>query len=83
MDTEKTVKNPYLQVVEDHLESGDPPETKAALDALVAKGRAPGEAKQLLATVVRDEMAEMMSAGREFDNAKYAAALKKLLATER
>ncbi|APV48991.1 hypothetical protein BWI17_04425 [Betaproteobacteria bacterium GR16-43] len=83
MDTERTVKNPYIQVVEDHLESGDPPETKAALDALVAKGRSPGEAKQLVATVVRDEMSEMMSAGREFDNAKYAAALKKLLATER
>lgn len=83
MDTEKTVKNPYIQVVEDHLASGDPPETKAALEALAAKGRSPGEAKQLVATVVRDEMQEMLSAGREFDNAKYAVALKKLLASEK
>jgi len=30
--------------------------------------------KSLVATVVRDEMQEMLAAGREFDNAKYAAA---------
>ena len=83
MDTEKTVKNPYLQVVEDHLASGDPPDTKKAVDALVGKGRSPGEAKQLVAVVVRDEMQEMMSAGRDFDNAKFAAALQKMLATEK
>jgi uncharacterized protein YoaH (UPF0181 family) len=83
MDSEKTVKNPYLQVVEDHLESGEPPETKSAVEALVGKGRSPGEAKQLVATVVREEMQEMMSAGRDFDNAKYAVALKKMLAAEK
>ena len=83
MDSEKAVKNPYIQVVDDHLESGDPPDTKAAVDALIGKGRSAGEAKQLVATVVRDEMQEMLAAGREFDNTKYAAALKKLLATEK
>jgi uncharacterized protein YoaH (UPF0181 family) len=83
MDSEKTVKNPYLQVVEDHIESGEPPETRSAVETLVGKGRSPGEAKQLVATVVREEMQEMMSAGRGFDNAKYAVALKKMLAAEK
>ena len=83
MDSEKTVKNPYIQVVDDHLASGDPPDTKSAVDTLVGKGRSPGEAKQLVAIVVRDEMQEMLAAGRDFDNTKYAAALKKLLATEK
>ena len=83
MDSEKTVKNPYIQVVDDHMESGDPPETRATVEALIGKGRSPGEAKQLVAVIVRDEMQEMLSGGRDFDNAKYAAALKKMLATER
>lgn len=83
MDAERTVKNPYIQVVEDHMASGEPPETKQAIDALVGKGRSPGEAKQLVASVVREEMQEMLSASRDFDNAKYAAALKRLLATEK
>lgn len=83
MDTEKTVKNPYIQVVDDHLDSGDPPDTKKAVDTLIAKGRSPGEAKQLVAVVVKDEMQEMLSAGRDFDNAKYTAALQKMLASEK
>lgn len=83
MDAERTVKNPHLQVVEDHLESGDPPDTKAAYDVLLGKGRSAGEAKQLIAAVVRVEMQEMLSAGREFDHSKYGVALKKMLAAEK
>lgn len=82
MDSEKTVKNPYLQMVEDHIASGEPPETKSTVDALIGKGRSPGEAKQLVATIVKVEMQEMLSMSRPFDRAKYAAALKKLLASE-
>ncbi len=83
MDSERTVKNPYIQVVEDHLESGDPPETKAAIDQLLGKGRSPGEAKQLVAAVVRAEMEAMMSANRQFDGEKYATELKKMVASEK
>ena len=83
MDSERTVKNPYIQVVDDHLESGDPPETKKAVEALVAKGRSPGQAKQIVAEVVKAEMNAMLAASRDFDNAKYAAALQKMLATEK
>jgi len=83
MEAERTVKNPYIQVVEDHLESGDPPDTKKAVDTLVGKGRSPGQARQIVAEVVKGEMNEMLAAGRDFDNAKYAAALQRMLATEK
>jgi len=83
MDSEKTVKNPYIQVVDDHIESGDPPETRKAVDALLAKGRSPGQAKQIVAEVVKAEMNQMLASGRAFDNAAYAAALQKMLATEK
>ncbi len=83
MDAERTVKNPHIQIVDDHLESGDPPDTKAAYDVLLGKGRSPGKAKQLIATVVRAEMQQMITAGRDFDKARYAAALGRLLASEK
>jgi hypothetical protein len=83
MDSERTVKNPYIQVVDDHLESGDPPETKKAVDALVARGRDIGQAKQIVAEIVKAEMKEMLAGNRAFDNAKYAASLEKMLSTER
>ena len=83
MEAEKTVKNPYIQVVDDHLESGDPPDTRKAVDLLLGKGRSATQAKQIVAEVVKAEMGEMLSAGRAFDNAKYAAALQKMLATEK
>ena len=82
MDSDKTLKDPFIQVVDDHIESGDPPETKAAVDQLLARGRSPGQAKMLVANVVRVEMQAMMAEAREFDTAKYAAALKALLAAE-
>jgi hypothetical protein len=82
MDSDKTLKDPFIQVVDDHIESGDPPETKAAYEKLVEMGRSPGQAKMLVANVVRIEMQAMMAEGREFDTAKYAAALKALLAAE-
>ena len=83
MDSERTVKNPYIQVVDDHLESGDAPETKKAVEALVAKGRSPGQAKQIVAEVVKAEMNAMLAGSRAFDKAVYAAALQKMLATEK
>jgi len=83
MDSERTVKNPYIQVVDDHMDSGDPPETKQAVEALVGKGRSPGQAKQIVAEIVKAEMNEMLASSRGFDNAKYAAALQKMLATEK
>lgn len=82
MDSEKTVKDAFIQVVEDHMASGDPPETKAAVETLIERGRSPGQAKQLVAGVVKVEMQEMLSTSRPFDSAKYAAGLKKLLASE-
>ncbi len=82
MDMDKTQKDPFLQVVDDHISSGDPPVTKATVDALVARGRSPGQAKSLVSAVVRAEMQAMMAESREFDDAKFSAALKKLLDDE-
>lgn len=75
---DKTVRDAFMEVVVNQLETGDPPETKATLDRLMADGNSRGEAMQLIAAVARKEMQEMMSEGRAFDNVRYAKLLAKL-----
>lgn len=75
---DKTVKDAFMEVVVNQLETGDPPETKATLDRLMAEGNSQGEAMQLIAAVARNEMQAMLAAGRAFDNARYAQLLAKL-----
>ncbi len=75
---DRTVRDVFMEVVVNQLETGDPPETKATLERLMAAGHARGEAMQLIAAVARNEMQAMMAAGREFDDARYAALLAKL-----
>ena len=75
---DKTVKDAFMEAVENQLETGDPPETKSTLARLVAAGHSHNEAMQLIAAVARSEMQAMMAAGRPFDNARYAQLLAKL-----
>jgi uncharacterized protein YoaH (UPF0181 family) len=75
---DKTVKDAFMEVVVNQLETGDPPETKATLERLLASGHSQGEAMQLIAAIARNEMQAMMAAGRAFDNARYAKLLAKL-----
>ena len=75
---DRTVKDAFMEVVVNQLETGDPPETKATLDRLTAAGHSNSEAMQLIAAVARNEMQAMMAASRPFDNARYASLLAKL-----
>ena len=75
---DKTVKDAFMEVVVNQLETGDPPETQATLDRLMAEGNSQGEAMQLIAAVARNEMQAMLAAGRPFDNVRYAQLLAKL-----
>lgn len=75
---DKTVKDAFMEVVVNQLETGDPPETKATLERLMAAGNTQGEAMQLIAAVARNEMQAMMAAGRPFDSVRYAGLLAKL-----
>ena len=75
---DKTVRDAFMEVVVNQLETGNPPETRATLERLVAAGNSNGEAMQLIAAVARNEMQAMLAAGRPFDNERYAALLAKL-----
>jgi hypothetical protein len=75
---DRTVKDAFMEIVVNQLAMGDPPETKATLDRLVAAGHTNNEAMQLMAAVARNEMQAMLAGGRQFDNVRYASLLAKL-----
>jgi len=75
---DKTVRDAFLDTVLNQLETGDPPETKATFDRLMAEGHPRNHALQLIAAALRTEMNRMMSESSPFDNERYAALLAKI-----
>ncbi|HEX4333393.1 MAG TPA: hypothetical protein VH040_14720 [Usitatibacter sp.] len=75
---DKTVRDAFLDTVLNQLETGDPPETRATLDRLMAEGYSRAHALQAIAAALRTEMNRMMSESTPFDNDKYAALLDKI-----
>jgi hypothetical protein len=69
------VRQALLEVIENQLRDGEPPETRAALARLMGEGRSRAEAVELLAAVVAAEVFAVMKSGRPFDRDRYAAAL--------
>lgn len=78
MGQEKRLKSAMLEVVQNQLDSNDPPETKQTLDRLIAEGFSKEEAKELIGTVVIAEVFEVMNAGKTYAKKRYVAALNKL-----
>ena len=75
---DKTVRDAFLDTVLNQLETGDPPETKATFERLMAEGHPRNHALQLIAAALRTEMNRMMSESSPFDNERYAALLAKI-----
>jgi hypothetical protein len=75
--------NPYLkkatlEVVENQLCAGEPPETKQTLDRLIAAGHSTTEAKELIGCVLICEIYEIMRNSRPFDRERYVKGLEGL-----
>jgi hypothetical protein len=75
---DKTVRDAFLDTVMNQLETGDPPETKATYERLIAEGNSRNHALQLIAAALRVEMNRMMSEATPFDNDRYAELLAKI-----
>jgi hypothetical protein len=75
---DKTVRDAFLDTVMNQLETGDPPETKATYDRLIAEGHPRNHALQLIAAALRVEMNRMMSEATPFDNDRYGELLAKI-----
>jgi len=68
-----------LAAVEAQIVKGDPPETRATLERLIAAGYTPEGARQLIAHAVAGELFAVMASGQPYNRERYVAALATLL----
>jgi len=73
-----TVRAAILEVVENQLRDGAPPETRQTFERLVAAGHSAPEAKRLIGVVVASEIFNLLKRGEPYDEARFVAALRRL-----
>ncbi len=78
METNPAFQRTVLEVVENQLREGDPPETAQTLRRLVAEGYSRREAKKLIGAVLAIETNEMLKENRRFERAGFVEALAQL-----
>ena len=78
MSTEKTVRDGFLNTVHEQIASGEPPVVRSTRDRLCATGLSEGEAAQMIALVLRNEMKQMITESRSFDNVRFEGMLNQL-----
>jgi hypothetical protein len=72
------LRQTILEVVENQLRDGTPPETRATLARLMSEGHSRQQAVDLIGAVVSTEIFEVLQQGRPYDSARYVAALRAL-----
>tara|TARA_B100000315_G_C14234376_1_gene432471 strand:- start:241 stop:588 length:348 start_codon:yes stop_codon:yes gene_type:complete len=72
------VQRTILEIVENQLKDGDPPETVQTLERLVADGHSRQEAKKLIGAVVVMELNELVKQRQTFEKARFVRALNRL-----
>ncbi|MBX9573919.1 MAG: hypothetical protein K2X77_33800 [Candidatus Obscuribacterales bacterium] len=72
------LKREILQVVENQLRDGNPPETKATYERLIAEGISDENARALIGQVVVCEIFDVMKRREEFNHERFVARLAKL-----
>src|SRR5688572_26067831 len=72
------LRRALLEVVENQLRDGTPPETRETLDRLMAAGHTRERAVKLIACVVSSEVFDVLRSGKPYDEARYLAGLRAL-----
>ncbi len=67
-----------MEVVDNQLRDGTPPETRQTLDRLLADGHTEEEARRLIACAVTSEIFDVLKNHQPYDEARYLAALHRL-----
>jgi Domain of unknown function (DUF1841) len=75
--------NPYLkaailEVVENQIRDGDPPETQQTLERLLAAGYSRKQATEMIGSAVTEEIWTMLHDHKPFDRARFVALLEQL-----
>jgi hypothetical protein len=72
------LKSTILQVVDNQINSDNPPETRETYDRLITLGHSSEEAKRLIGIVVTAEIFDVMKNQEMFNKKRFVEALKKL-----
>jgi len=80
---EETTTNPHLkaailEVVENQISNGDPPETRQALERLLATGYSRKQAIEVIGSALVEEIWTMLHDHKPFDRARFSALLERL-----
>lgn len=67
-----------MEVVDNQLRDGTPPETRATLKRLMAEGIPEKKARQLIACVVTSEIFDVLQSGLPYQEERYVAGLRAL-----
>ena len=67
-----------LEVVDNQLRDGAPPETRATLKRLIADGISEKKARELIGCVVCTEMFDVLKSGQPYQEERYLAGLRAL-----
>jgi hypothetical protein len=78
MSNDRTVRDGFLNTVQEQIASGEPAVVRATRDRLVSQGLSENEAAQMIAIVLRNEMKQMIAESRSFDDARFAGLLDQL-----
>jgi hypothetical protein len=68
----------FLEVVDNQLRDGTPPETRATLKRLMADGIPESEARELIGCVVTTEIFDVLKNGQPYQEERFVAGLRAL-----
>jgi hypothetical protein len=72
------LRRTLLEIVENQLRDGDPPETAATLARLMSQGYTRAKAVELIACAVTSEIFDVLKNEQTYNEARYVAALRAL-----
>ncbi len=72
------LKAAILEVVENQIREGDPPETRQTLERLLAEGYSRKQAVEMIGSALVEEIWAIMHENKPFDRARFTALLEQL-----
>lgn len=76
--TNPHLRRALLEVVDNQLRDGTPPETRATLERLMAERFTREQARELIACVVSTEIFDVLKSKQPYQEARYVAGLRAL-----
>lgn len=73
------LKKIILEVVDNQINTNNPPCTKVVYESLKEAGYSKSEAKEKIGAIVLTEIYDILKAGKDFDEEKYKSSLEKML----